>query len=157
MTAVGGDSAGNPGGLGRVRIERVADASTIRVMPDPSVVVLTEQAAPQIWLPDSGPVVRVVSIGGQAAPDDPRASFGATGADVVLHSITGTTVIVETTNVEHASVVQVRVSPRINGSYTETTATLDRVISEDPLVIRWVANVPVKDGYSAMQVKVVRP
>ena len=53
--------------------------------------------------------------------------------------------------------MKVRVIPRANGNYTEITATLDSVVSTTPLVIRWTANVPVNDGYSAVQVKVVRP
>ena len=60
-------------------------------------------------------------------------------------------------NVEQASEVKVRVSLRANGTYTEVTATNSTVVSTDPLVIRWNASVPVNPGYSAVQVKVVRP
>jgi hypothetical protein len=59
--------------------------------------------------------------------------------------------------VEQASVVTVRDTPRSNGNFSQATAAVTQLVSEDPLVLRWTANVPVKDGYSALQVKVVRP
>jgi hypothetical protein len=108
-------------------------------------------------VPTAGPTVKVVSIGGNAAPADPLAGFGAVGADVVLPRVANTTVVVETTNVEEASVVTVRATPRSNGNFTQADASVTTVVSEDPLVLRWTANVPVQDGYSAIQVKVVRP
>jgi pantoate kinase len=98
-----------------------------------------------------------VSIGGTDASADPRAEFGSIGADVVLPRVANTTVVVETTNVEEASVVTVRATPRSNGNFSQATATVTEVVSADPLVVRWTANVPVNDGYSAIQVKVVRP
>lgn len=110
-----------------------------------------------IWLPSDGPTARIVSIGNTNAPADPRSSFSTFGADVTLPQIFTTPVIVETTNAEAASIVTVRVSPRANGDYTETTATVTQTNSTNPLVLRWLANVPVNPGYSAVQVKVVRP
>jgi pantoate kinase len=101
--------------------------------------------------------MKVVSIGGVTAPEDPRAEFGAVGADVALPQTSTVQVVVETTHVEEASQVRVRRTPRANGEYTSVTATKDTVVSTDPLVIRWVANVPVGTGYSALQVHVVRP
>ncbi len=158
VQCVGGKGFFN-GGLGRIRLERVtaSTASSFVVAPDPSVVELTSGATPQIWLPANGPSVRILSIDGNSAPVDPRAEFGAIGADVVIPTVTNTTVVVETTNVEQASVVTVRATPRSDGNFTEATAAVTSVVTEDPLVVRWTANVPVKDGYAAIQVKVVRP
>ncbi len=148
---------GYVGGLGRIRIERVTNSGNPQVTPDPSVVTLQAAATPVIWLPSDGPTARIVSIGAVAAPGDPRASFGTYGPDVTLPQVSTTPVIIETTNAETASTVKVRVTPRANGSYTETTATLTQTNSTSPLVLRWTANVPVNNGYSAVQVKVVRP
>ena len=53
--------------------------------------------------------------------------------------------------------VKVRGTPRSNGNFTEVNATLSSVVSEDPLVLRWTANLPVQSGYSAVQVRVIRP
>ncbi len=147
----------SPGSLGRIRVERAANTSSLQLTPDPSVVTLPPGATPLIWVPVDGPTVRVVSVGGNTASADPRAGFGAIGADVVLPRVSSTTVVVETTNVEQASVVTVRATPRSNGNFTQADASVTTVVSEDPLVLRWTANVPVQDGYSAIQVKVVRP
>jgi hypothetical protein len=144
-------------GLGRIRLERVVNANTLQVVPDPSIVPLADAATALLWPPAGAPEVRVVSIGGEAAPADPRASFGTEGADVALPQTATTQVVVETTNVEQASQVQVRVTPRHSTNYTAVNATVDSVVSPDPLVIRWVATVPVGVGFSAVQVKVVRP
>ncbi len=145
------------GGLGRIRIERVNNSNTISVVPDPSIVPLTAGDTALLWPPPGAPEVRVVSIGGAAAPADPRASFGSAGADVALPETASTQVVIETTNVEQASQVQVRVAPRANGNATVVNATVASVVSPSPLVVRWTAALPVNAGFSAVQVKVVRP
>ena len=69
-----------------------------------------------------------------------------------------TQVVIETTNVETASQVQVRVAPRANGNATVFDAAVTSTVSTTPLVVRWAATVTgVNAGYSAVQVKVVRP
>ena len=156
VQTMGGTGVFN-GGLGRIRLERTLNTSSLQVTPDPSVVPLLNGDTPQIWPPAGSPTVKIVSIGSQIAPTDPRAEFGVIGADVTLPQVTTTPVIVETSNVERASAVTVRVTPRSDGNFTETTATVSATVSENPLVLRWTANVPVKNGYAAMQVKVVRP
>lgn len=147
----------NGGTMGRIRIERAVSTSTANIVPDPSIVPLAADATALLWPPASAPDVRVVSIGGVAAPEDPRAAFGASGADVALPETTTTTVLIETTHVEQASTVQVRLTPRSNANATVINATVDSVVSTTPLVVRWVADVPVNTGYSAVQVRVVRP
>ena len=156
IQAVGGGGWG-AGGLGRIRIERVSTSGTAQINPGASVVTLLDGSSPLIWLPDTGPTARIVSIGSVDAPADPRASFGAFGPDVAVPQATNTTVVVETTNAEVESQVRVRVTPRASANYTETVATNAVVINANPLVVRWTATVPVMSGYSAVQVKVVRP
>jgi len=163
--AGGADNPIVAGGLGRIRIERVTNTFMPLPIPQPSVVELSPGATPVIWLPTEGPTVKIVSISGVPAPADPRAEFGSVGADVVVPRVTSVTVIVETSYVEWptgtnqpASIITVRATPRSDGNFTVATATpIMPPISEDPPVIRWTANVPVQDGYSAIQVKVVRP
>lgn len=101
--------------------------------------------------------MRVVSICGEVTPADPRAEFGVHGADIVLPQVTTIPVVIETTNVEEASVVIVRATPRSNGRLTTAPASVGEVVSEDPKVLRWTADLPVQAGYSAIQVHVVRP
>lgn len=160
VEALGQSPASYPqfaGGQGRVRIERTANTSTWLVAPDPSVVELPNGATPLIWLPDNGPTVRVFSVNGEAAPADPKAAFGAGGPDVTLPEVSTAAVIVETVNVEAASQVFVRLTPRMNANATELQATLLETVAEDPLTIRWRAIFPVGIGYSAVQARVVRP
>ncbi len=145
------------GGQGRIRLERVSYSGDLEVLPGPSVVDLTSGASPLIWLPDNGPQVRILSIGGTPPPADPRAEFGAAGPDVSLPQVSQTEVVVETTNVEQISTVRIRVAPRAKGDYSERSAAVSQVVSTDPLVLRWIAQVPVTPGYSALQVHVIRP
>lgn len=147
----------NSGGMGRVRIERSSTGAGLIVTPDPSVVDIATGTSAVIWPPSGSPEVRIVSIGSVEAPADPRAGFGTLGADVSIPITSNTAVIVETRNVEQASQVLVRGTPRMAGSFAEANATLANVVSTDPLVIRWTAALPVKAGYSAVQVRVIRP
>lgn len=156
MQAVGGAN-GNIGGLGRIRIERVNNSNTITVNPDPSIIALGPSDTALVWPPSDTPQVKIVSIGTQNVPADPLASFGTTGADAVLPQTSSTQVLIETTNVEQASQVRVRGTPKSNVNYTEVSASVSNVVSTTPLVVRWTATLPVNVGYSAVQVKVIRP
>jgi hypothetical protein len=157
VNATGGGGWDYHGGLGRIRIERIANTSGYQVSPDPSIVNLTPASSALLWPPSEAPTVEIVSIGGVAAPGDPRAGFGSLGPDVALPETTTTQVEIHTVNVEQASQVQVRVSKRTNGTYTTTDAVFDSILEASPLKIKWLADVPVANGYSAVQVKVVRP
>jgi hypothetical protein len=157
IQCLAGSGGGAPGGLGRIRIERVTNNANLQVNPDPSIVPLQGGATPLIWLPTDGPTASIVSIGGVSAPADPRASFGTYGPDVSVPQTANTVVVIATTHAESASTVKVRVMPRANGNYTETTAILTATNSTSPLVLlRTATNVPVSPGYSAVQVEVVR-
>ncbi len=166
IVAIGGAGWGS-GGVGRIRLERVINNNTITVTPDPSVVDLPANATALLWPPSTAPAAKILSIGGVNSPADPKAAFGTVGADVSIPtptpppgggSATPTTpVIVETTNVQAESVVKVRGTPRSNGNYTEVTATLQSTVSTSPLVIRWIANLPVANGYTAVQARIIRP
>ncbi len=154
---VGADVNWNTGGEGRIRLERVTNSNTIATVPSPSVVNLTDGATALLWPPNGQPKVEVISVGGNAAPTDPRAEFGTMGADVSIAQVANTPVVVRTTGVEAAAQVIVRVTPRTGSNYTETAATLTTTVSASPLVIDWTADVPVATGFSAVQVRVVRP
>jgi hypothetical protein len=156
LAGLGGASAA--AGLGRIRIERVDNNNTLQVNPDPSVVPLTDGDTALLWPPADAPTVKIISIGGETAPADPRASFGTHGADVALPETTTVQVVIETVGVEQASQVQVRLTPRANGNASTVDAVVDSVTNPGPpIVIRWTADIPVGNGYSAIQAKVVRP
>jgi hypothetical protein len=156
ILAQGGGGKG-VGGSGRIRIERVSGSGTQVVTPAPSLIVLDPGATPLIWLPTDGPTARIVSIGGTNAPTDPRTTFGAEGADIQLIQTNTVRVVVETQFAEQTSQVIVRVTPLANSNYSTYNATVQQVVSTNPPVILWRADVPVQLGHSAMQVRVVRP
>jgi hypothetical protein len=152
------DGAEGSGGFGRLRVERV-DAispipSVVSFSPDPSVVTLPRGSEAIIWPPSEAPEVRITSIGGGAVSLDPRAGFGAFGPDVALPITNKTFVTVETKNVEPQSQVIVRVTPRANANFLEANAS---IVSSTNSAIQWQAGVDVNVGYSAVQVRVVRP
>jgi len=158
IEAQGGGGVSYPGALGRVRMERVVNNdSWTSIAPSPSVVGLTDGDTALLWPTATAPTVTVLSIGSENVPGEPMASFGTVGADVALAQTNTTQVLIETSYVEQASVVTVRVTPRSNANYTEVAASVSQVVSTDPLVLRWTADIPVNTGYSAIQVHVVRP
>jgi len=65
--------------------------------------------------------------------------------------------VVETVNVEPESQVLVRITPRSNANFSELAAGNPEVLSPNPLTIRWTAEIPVRPGNSAVQVRVKRP
>lgn len=158
INAIGGLGGRNlASSVGRLRLERVTNSSSLTLVPAPSVVPLVTDDSGLLWPPSTAPQVRVISIGGVSAPGDPRAAFGASGADVSIPETATTQIIIETTNAEQESTVEIRLTPRSNANATVVTAVVDSVVSTDPLVVRWTADLPVGTGYSAVQVKVVRP
>jgi hypothetical protein len=138
-------------------LERQTNAGTIAVIPSPSTVDLTAGATVLLWPPTGAPEVRVVSIGAAPAPADPRAAFGTYTPDVALPQTATTQVIVETVNVEQASQVKVRITPRDSANFTEVAATYSSTVSADPLTLRWTATIPTTTGNSAVQARVIRP
>jgi len=145
-------------GLGRIRLERVTNTGTIAPTPDPSVVPLTDGDTALLWPPPEAPTVKILTIGGEAAPADPRAAFGTEGADVALPEVSTIQVLIETVGVEQASQVQVRLTPRATTNVVLVVAVFDHEESPGPpAVLHWIADVPVGNGYSAIQAKVVRP
>jgi hypothetical protein len=133
----------------------VLNSNTIAPIPAPSVVDLAAGATAVLWPPAGAPEVRIVSLGGVAAPADPRSGFGTIGADVSIPTATTTQAVIETTNVEQASQVKVRITPRDTYNFTEVDATYNTTVS--PGVLRWTATLPTNLGYSAVQVRVIRP
>ena len=114
------------------------------------------------------------SVNSAVVTKDPKASFGTFTPDAALPLVNSAEVVIETENVEQASRVIVRITPRngmtvnttdANGNQqarlttnaTEVVATLKEIISTNPLKIHWKATVPTLPGYSAIQARVIRP
>lgn len=153
IAGIGGtNGAATPG---RIRVERVSTDGATDVVPSPSIVPLQDDDTALLWPPSNAPKVTITSLGGEGAPVDPRSSFGTFGADVVVAETNTVEAVIETENVEDSSQVIVRITPRGNGNATEVVATRDLNVNDDPL--RWTADLPTNVGYSAIQVRVVRP
>lgn len=152
--AVGCCPGGQEGGVGRIRVEMVNNSGAIWFAPDPSTVTVTPNHEALLWPRSIDPQVRILSIGQIPVPLDPRAGFGAFGPDVALALTNRTFVSVETHNVETNSQVIVRLTPRTDDNFLEVNAGL---VGSSGGVAEWLAELPVKPGYSAVQVRVVRP
>ena len=150
------DAGGGSGGGVRIVCSDLVGAGRVNATGGSGWQIAANDTA-LLWPPSDAPEVKIISVGGAAAPADPRASFGSAGADVALPETTTTQVVIETRNVEQASQVQVRLTPRANTNASVINAAVSSVVSTTPLVVRWTATLPVNVGYSAVQVKVVRP
>ena len=168
LSAAGGSGGANQilPGNGRVRLERVSNNNTIGVVPAPSVLDLVEASNVIIWPPPGSPKAKVLSINTVSVPNDPKASFGTNAPDVAIPLVNSAEVIVETENVEQASQVIIRITPRngttvgaqIRNDAVEVTAVLDATFTPpSPGILRWKATVPTLTGYSAVQARIIRP
>lgn len=98
LTAIGGIAPQNGGGFGRIRIEANSFAG-FSGSSSPDYSRLEGLGTDAVIFPAAdAPAVRVVSVGGVAAPADPRASLAAPG-DVWLTDGNSQEVVLETTNV----------------------------------------------------------
>lgn len=164
LRAEGGNGT-TPSGLGRIRVERTNTSGTLNITPAPSVIDLAAGNTAQIWPGTDAPTAKILSVNSVQAPADPKASFGSFTPDVALPLVSQVEVIVETENVENASQVFVRITPR-NGmtvagtaktDATEVAAVVDQQIGTSPLKLRWKATLPTLMGHSAIQARIVRP
>jgi hypothetical protein len=164
LNATGGSGV-YTSGSGRIRLERGGTSGALTITPAPSVIDLAGGNNAKLW-PESGdPSAKIVSVNSVAAPADPKAAFGSYTPDVALPLVSQVEVIVETINVESASQVFIRITPR-NGmtvagtaktDATEVAAVVDQEVSTTPLKLRWKAILPTLPGYSAVQARVIRP
>ncbi|MGJ8726418.1 MAG: hypothetical protein ACSHYB_17860 [Roseibacillus sp.] len=159
IQTAGGGEGWSTGGLGRIRIERVLVDNTLNFSPTPSSAVLLDDDEALVWLPNIAPSAELISLEGVMAPSDPRAGVDGEsfGPDFIAGNSPTAEAVIETTNLPQDGTVQIRVNRRTNGDYQTVQATFHSQISADPLVLRWVADVPITDGYSAIQVRIATP
>jgi hypothetical protein len=144
--------------VGRIRVETQMVVANSQVLFNASPA--TEQvppADPPLLFPMSdAPSVRILSVRGAAAPEDPRASVDFPDADLGFENVDTGEVLIETRNVETISAVTLRVMSRRGSFINYNAAPVD---PNAPLAMfTWrVANVPIPRGFSTMQVRVVRP
>ncbi len=132
----------NTGGMGRIRVETNTNSWLGNSFPDASFDVPGTTA--QIWPASTAPSLRIVQVGGQAAPDDPHASFDF--SDVTLANSGPVVVQIYATNVPLTWFVKLRMVPR-RGDDLYTTATF---VSGNDVASVWQATVNLPNGYAAM-------
>ena len=135
---------------GRIRIETPALASTLRTSPE--TIAVTPPTNPIIWPADDAPTVRVLTVDGQAAPDDPIALVAST-SDVPLQNNGTVQVILETKNFPIQGVVQLRFERKYNGHGWVTAA----YSAGDFAKSTWVANVTFAPGFTTLQARATVP
>lgn len=154
--ADGGSGYGGAGGLGRIRIEAVNANATWDLQPATTVMAPTLSETDDtvlIWLPDSAPTVRILSVGGAAAPADPRASYVPEHQDLTLDLMDESPIVLETTNVDPTGSVKVRISPQYG-----TATLLDAVFSSgNRTQATWTATATLPQGYFTVQAHAVNP
>jgi len=145
LSALGNDS----GGEGRIRLETLSGGADLQMTP----LSVIEQASDPviIWLPETGPQCRIVSIGSNAAPADPRSELGPLPADIRFYSAAPVPVVIETKNVDtSAAKVTLLVRPR-HGSGSNLDASYT---SGDNNTALWTVELTIPQGYTAFQARV---
>jgi hypothetical protein len=133
---------------GRIRIDANSLSPNLAVSPAPSLGLPSPVV---IWPATNAPTVRIVSIGDQTAPLDPRAQIG-TGQDARLFT-NAAPIVLETANFPTNGTVSVYIKPR-NGQQTVASATF---VSGTTNLATWQyqATLPLRD--SVIQARCVSP
>jgi hypothetical protein len=152
----GGTMSANPGNVvasaGRIRIEiRTTVDPGLSVNPLPST---GRPATPALlWPTAAAASVRIVSVGSEPWPSDPKGQFNA-AADVLPDILsTSLPVIIETKNVPTSAVVNLRVVPP-TGNATLLPATFQSGNADTAL---WKVMITPRSGNTALQVRVEVP
>lgn len=150
----GGGSGGEYGGKGRIRIE----ANTINLVriTNPGYTLDSVGSTATLWPTDVGnaPSVRIVSVSGQIAPTDPRASLDFPGADVTVPDDGAQLVVIDALYVPMDWTVRVRAVPK---GRTDSPAVYAAPISGDETHSTWQATLPLLSGFTVLQVRAEKP
>lgn len=162
LRAVGGIPNFGPwGGPGRIRIE--ANEVTFADVGDPTASFGLPGEIAQIWPDDAiAPAVRLVSLGSEAVPLDPRADFAFPNADVNVTSGAALILVIECRNIPtgfdppdtEAWNVKARVVPRGGGAQFTVDATY---VSGNYDLSIWEAEITLPNGFSGIQVRASMP
>lgn len=155
LSAFGGSSGGSgaEGGFGRIRTEANFDALLTNGNPARSRAEVGTTA--RIW-PEAGePVVRVLELGEEPVPADPRALITFGDTDVEFQSQVPAVIRVEAQNVPLQASVNVRVVPISQNQQSFTVpATFVSGTFQSSI---WEATLPLNVGVSAFQATVTLP
>ncbi len=144
----GGTVIANNYASGRIRIEANLIGPALGINPTPSLALPNPVV---IWPDTNAPTVRIVSVGVQTAPLDPRANLG--GGDDVTVFTNAAPIVLETSNFPTNGTVTVYIKPR-NGNQTVLPATYTGGTSN---LATWQlqATIPLRE--SVIQARVALP
>ncbi len=141
------NSNAGAGGNGRIRIE--ANAITLTGGGDPVYTSTAPGATAVLWTSPNVPSVRILSLGGQAIPTDPRASLDVPGADVTVPNQGSQLVTIEAENVPIDWALVVRMVPPQGQDMTAQAA----YVSGDESLSIWQATLPLPAGFTVLQAR----
>jgi hypothetical protein len=153
IQAIGGSQAqyGAAAGIGRIRIETLSVSGSLNASPQTDVVEPDDPV--NIWPPAEVPAVRVVSVGGTAVPADPHARFDLGSADLSLADLASAEILLQTTRIDPAGTVQVRIAPKIGEPYWVNAVFQSGTVAQ----ASWAALANLPDGFFAVQARAENP
>jgi len=138
------------GAAGRIRVE-ANDISLVQPGAPMYTAGFPGENA-ELWPEAGAPVVRLITLAGVPVPEDPTANLvNFAEADVPVATEDFAQLVIETENVDSQASVLVRVTP-LAGTNLDYEAFH---ISSSNGVSTWHADLPLEQGFSAIQVRVV--
>ncbi len=144
-------TGGNGQRPGRIRIETVNPGLNLHL--DPITAAVTPPSTPVIWPAPTAPTVKVISVGGQSAPSDPKAQLSGPSADIAIATTNVVTITLQSANLPTNGTVNVYIKPR-NASQTILTASL---VSGNSSLATWQATTTLLPAYTIIQARAVAP
>jgi hypothetical protein len=139
-------SIGGNGAVGRIRVEALTNE--LVDLGNPAFSIGTPEESPRIFRDPATPVIRSVSLNGQAVPDDPRGNLSFPNTDVALAEPGTATLVIQAAFVPLDGEVVVRVVRRSGVNETFTATLSDGTLESST----WTAQVNIAGGFSTVQV-----
>ena len=153
LNAIGGFFNGPAGGFGRIRTETNFDALLTNGIPARSRAEVGTTA--RLWPQPGEPMVRVLELGEEPVPADPRSLITFGDTDVEFQSVVPAVIRIEAENVPLQASVNVRVVP-VSQAEQSFTVPASFVSGSFESSI-WEATLPLNVGVSAFQATVTLP
>lgn len=134
---------------GRIRVE--ANTTEFLWRSDPVFAFARPGADAVIWPGADAPKVKLISLGGQAIPDEPRADLTWQNTDLYFDAPGTQALIIQADNVPLNWKVKARVAPMSSGSSATWANAV--FVSGDATNSTWSANISMPDRYSIIQVR----
>ena len=136
---------------GRIRVEANTASGALNVTP-PTLVVTPVPVV--LWPETNAPSVRIVSVSGQAGPDDPQAKLLLSGSDVAMSSNGPVAIVLQSSNFPTNGTVTVFVKPRNGGGGLQYLYNA-KLVSGNSNVATWQVTTNVPVGRNVLQVRAV--